>query len=84
MAMETGGWGKDFSSWQQAVEKIAPINLAPQKSPLPLATMSQFTEPVIPDERRFAGRDPESSESDELRHSLLGGEGTCSYPAELS
>jgi hypothetical protein len=46
--------------------------------------MSQFTEPVIPDERRFAGRDPwfdrlttlsevegESSESDELRHSLL-------------
>jgi len=25
--------------------------------------MSQFTEPVIPDERRFAGRDPESSES---------------------
>jgi hypothetical protein len=24
--------------------------------------MSQFTEPVIPDERRFAGRDPESSE----------------------
>ena|GEM_PF-3129542 len=61
-----------------------PINLAPQESPLPLETMSQFTEPVIPDERRFAGRDPESSESDELRHSLLGGEGTCSYPAELS
>jgi len=24
---------------------------------------SQFAEPVIPDERRFAGRDPESSES---------------------
>jgi len=23
--------------------------------------MSQFAEPVIPDERRFAGRDPESS-----------------------
>ena len=50
--------------------------------------MSQFTEPVIPDERRFAGRDPESSESDELRlfknFSLLGKEGTCSYPAELS
>jgi hypothetical protein len=37
------------------------IYLAPQKSPLPLETMSQFTEPVIPDERRFAGRDPESS-----------------------
>jgi hypothetical protein len=55
MAMETGGWGKDFSSWQQAVKKIAPINLAPQKSALPLETMSQFTEPVIPDERRFAG-----------------------------
>jgi len=35
-----------------------PINLAPQKSLLPLETMSQFTEPVIPDERRFAGRDP--------------------------
>ena len=31
-----------------------------------LETVSQFTEPVIPDERRFAGRDPESSESDEL------------------
>ena len=25
--------------------------------------MSRFAEPVIPDERRFAGRDPESSES---------------------
>jgi len=24
--------------------------------------MSRFAEPVIPDERRFAGRDPESSE----------------------
>ena len=34
--------------------------------PLPMETMSQFTEPVIPDERRFAGRDPESSESDQL------------------
>ena len=60
------------------------MHLTPRKPPLPLETMSQFTEPVIPDERRFAGRDPESSESDELRHSLLGGEGTCSYPAELS
>jgi hypothetical protein len=28
-----------------------------------LETMSQFAEHVIPDERRFAGRDPESSES---------------------
>ena len=77
--------------------------------------MSRFAEPVIPDERRFAGRDPESSEismtsfgfwfpafagtlsgsrlasaagglgrDDELQHSLSGGEGTCSYPAELS
>jgi hypothetical protein len=48
-----------------------------------METMSQFTEPVIPDERRFAGRDPwfdrlttlsevegESSESDGLRHSF--------------
>jgi hypothetical protein len=26
-----------------------------------LEIISQFTEPVIPDERRFAGRDPESS-----------------------
>ena len=60
MAMETGGWGKDFSSWQQAVEKIAPINLAPQKSPLPLATMSQFTEHVIPDERHLPSLDPGS------------------------
>jgi hypothetical protein len=39
-----------------------PIYLAPQEFPLPLETMSQFAEPVIPDERRFAGRDPESSE----------------------
>ncbi len=91
------------------------MHLTPRKPPLPLETMSQFTEPVIPDERRFAGRDPESSENsiksfgawfpafagtlsgsrlasaagglgrdDALRHSLLGGEGTCSYPAELN
>ncbi len=91
------------------------MHLTPRKPPLPLETMSQFTEPVIPDERRFAGRDPESSENsitsfgvwfpafagtlsgsrlasaagglgrdDELRHSLLGGEGTYSYPAELN
>ena len=57
--------------------------------------MSHFAEPVIPDELRFAGRDPrfdrlttlsevegESSECDELRYSLLRGEGTCSYPEE--
>jgi hypothetical protein len=30
---------------------------------LSLETMLQFAETVIPDERRFAGRDPESSES---------------------
>jgi len=77
--------------------------------------MSQFAEPVIPDERRLAVRDPESSEGsmtsfgvwfpafagtlsgsrlasaasglgrdDELRRSLLRGEGTCNYPEELS
>jgi hypothetical protein len=34
-----------------------------KKSPLPLEIMSRFAEAVIPDERRFAGRDPESSES---------------------
>ncbi len=39
------------------------MHLTPRKPPLPLETMSQFTEPVIPDERRFAGRDPESSEN---------------------
>ena len=75
--------------------------------------MSHFAEPVIPDELRFAERDPESSEcamtsfdvwfpafagtlsgsrlasspdglgrDDELRYSLLRGEGTCSYSAE--
>ena len=38
------------------------INLAPQESLLPLDTMSQFAEPVIPDELRFAEREPESSE----------------------
>jgi hypothetical protein len=32
--------------------------LAPQKSPLPLETMSQFDEPVIPDESDCSGRDP--------------------------
>jgi hypothetical protein len=76
--------------------------------------MSQFPEPVIPDERRFAGRDPESSEGsmtsfgvwfpafagtlsgsrlasaacglgrDDVRHSLLRGEGLCSYRVELN
>jgi len=34
------------------------MHLTSQKSPLPLETMPQFAEPVIPDERRFAGRDP--------------------------
>jgi hypothetical protein len=45
---------------QGTVEQISktPIHSAPQKSPLPLETMSQFAEPVIPDERRLAGRDP--------------------------
>jgi hypothetical protein len=37
------------------------MHLTPQKSPLPLETMSQFTEPVIPDESASGGRDPESS-----------------------
>ena len=46
--------------------------------------MSHFAEPVIPDELRFAERDPESSECDEVRYSLLRGEGTCNYPRELS
>jgi hypothetical protein len=40
-----------------------PIPLAPQESLLLLETMSQLAAPVIPDERRFAVRDPESSES---------------------
>jgi hypothetical protein len=40
-----------------------PIHLTPQESLLPSETMSQFAAPVIPDERRFAVRDPESSES---------------------
>ncbi len=57
--------------------EITAIYLAPQKSPLPLATMSQLAEPVIPDESACGGRDPESSESDELRYSLLGVEVTC-------
>ena len=104
------------------------MHLTPQKSPLPLETMSQFAEPVIPDESTQGGRDPwfdrlttlsevegESSEismtsfdvwfpafagtlsgsrlafrfaglgrDDELRHSLLRGEGACRYPAELN
>jgi hypothetical protein len=36
---------------------------------------SASTTSVIPDERRFAGRDPESSESDELRQNLWGERG---------
>ncbi len=39
------------------------MHLTPRKSPLPLETMSQFAEPVIPDESASGGRDPESSES---------------------
>ncbi len=39
------------------------MHLTPQKSLLPLETMSQFAEPVIPDESAKGGRDPESSES---------------------
>ncbi len=35
--------------------------LALQECPLPLETMSQFAEPVIPDESACGGRDPESS-----------------------
>ncbi len=40
-----------------------PMHLTPQKSLFPLETMSQFGEPVIPDESAKGGRDPESSES---------------------
>jgi hypothetical protein len=35
-----------------------PNYFAPQEYPPPSATMSQFAESVIPDERRMAGRDP--------------------------
>ncbi len=34
------------------------MHLTPQKSLLPLETMSQFAEPVIPDESAKGGRDP--------------------------
>jgi len=40
-----------------------PMHLTPQQSLLPLETMSQFAEPVIPDESAKGRRDPESSES---------------------
>ncbi|MBT8407068.1 MAG: hypothetical protein KJP05_06400, partial [Deltaproteobacteria bacterium] len=43
--------------------KNPPVHLAPKKYLLPLETMSQFAEPVIPDEFAYGGRDPESSES---------------------
>jgi len=33
------------------------MHLTAKKSALPLESMSQFAEPVIPDERRLAGRD---------------------------
>jgi len=39
------------------------MHLTPQQSLLPLETMSQFAEPVIPDESAKGRRDPESSES---------------------
>jgi len=42
---------------------ITPMHLTPQQSLLPLETMSQFAEPVIPDESAKGRRDPESSES---------------------
>jgi hypothetical protein len=45
-----------------AVLRVSAIG-ANRNNPLPPKTVSQSTEPVIPDERRFAGRDPESSES---------------------
>ena len=34
------------------------MHLTPQKSPLPVKTMPQFTDPVIPDESVSGGRDP--------------------------
>ena len=49
------------------------MHLTPQKSLLPLETMSQLAEPVIPESAAVGlGRD------DELRHSVMRGEGTCS------
>jgi len=39
------------------------MHLTPQQSLFPLETMSQFAEPVIPDESAKGRRDPESSES---------------------
>ena len=60
------------------------INLTPQKPVLPLEIMSQFAEPVIPDKRCFAGRDPDSSLGDELPRSLLRAEETCSYHSKLN
>ncbi|PNV84375.1 MAG: hypothetical protein C0610_16160 [Desulfobacteraceae bacterium] len=34
---------------------ITPVHSAPQKSPHPLETMSQFAKPVIPDESAYGG-----------------------------
>ena len=42
--------------------------------------MSQFAEPVIPDESAAGGL----GRDDELRRILLKAEGTCSYPAKLN
>jgi len=57
--------------------------------------MSQIAEPVIPKESACGGRNPsfdrlttlsevegESSESDELRHSVSRVDGLCIYPSE--
>ena len=41
-----------------------------------------LAEPEIPDESAPGGREPESSECDELRYSLSKGNGTNNYPAE--
>jgi len=75
------------------------INLTPQKPVLPLETMSQFAEPVIPDEIRnpvqvqynqtFSGSRLASAAAglgrdDELPHSLWRKEKMCGYRAKLS
>ena len=81
--------GESEGQYRTAEQEIAEIQYEPKhltqrKSPLPLETMSQFAESVIPDESASGGRDPESSESDESRHSLLREEGACGYHAELN
>jgi hypothetical protein len=67
LCADLGRWQLEPQNVDQGIMSIEqefgvpPLNIVPQESPLPLETKSQSADPVIPDEHRLAGRDPESS-----------------------